>query len=249
MLRTLYQTVDRRRRPLRDHHYLVLPALGLAYGRCPNAASDGIRQAMATLARTFGEATSNAQSEHPATQAQHAGYATGTLSSWVEGMTLLSARELTRRHPDALIFSAVRDPLARLAACYLRQYGAGRTPPVSSSFLGFHPKMSFAQFALQVCAINDRKSANAYRSQTAILRHNRTLLPRHFIRFESPEPDWQALREKARQICGIDIGALPTCQDASEAEVRKLLTEIGPDVRGAVRKRYRQDYQALYAQS
>lgn len=249
MLTTLYRSVDSRWRPLRDHHYLVLPALGLAYGRCPNAASDGIRQAMTTLARAYGDGISDAEAKQPDFQAPQTGYATGTLSSWVEGMTLLSARDLTRRHPDALIFSAIRDPLARLAACYLRQYGAGRTPPVSSSFLGFRPGMSFTQFALHVCAINDRKSTNAYRSQTAILSHNRALLPRRFIRFESPEPDWQALRAEARQIRGIDIGPLPAREDPNEAEVRRLLLEITPAVRDAVRKRYRRDYQLLYAQS
>ncbi|WP_029057186.1 sulfotransferase family 2 domain-containing protein [Stappia stellulata] len=224
---------------MHDHHYLALSGTGLAYGRCPHSATDSIRQALRELSARHGPGPGVAP---PLTTR----YATGTLSNWTDGMALLSARQLERRHPDALVFAAIRDPVMRLAACYARDYGAGRAVPPSARFLGFREGMSFDAFTACVCGIPDRKSPNAFRSQADILFHKGKLLPRLLIRFEHREADWSALRALAQTARGIDIGPLPPHEDSAEQRIARIAATLDPSLRKKAEQRYRDDY-SLFA--
>ncbi len=241
MLRAILNAVERRRRPMHDHHYLVLSGIGLAYGRCPNAASESLRLSLLALnARHAGDGGA-------ATPALGR-YATGTLANWTDGMTLLSARQLERLHPGALVFAAIRDPVTRLAACYARDFDMGCNAPASSRFLGFRKGMSFDAFAAWVCGISDRKSPNAFRGQADILLHKGRLLPDHLIRFESRQADWAALRDKVKAKNGIDIGPLLEADNTSEPEIAAVAASLAPSLRKTVKQRFRRDYELLLRQ-
>ncbi|MBC2859623.1 sulfotransferase family 2 domain-containing protein [Stappia sp. 28M-7] len=261
MLKAIFHAYLRRRRPLRDHNFLVLPHLGLAYGRCPNSASEDIRHALLHL-------TSNTEQDpfeddgfddgfddefeddgcedgcHDAQAGDASAYATGTLASWADGLNLLSGRQLVRRHPGALVFSVVRDPLTRLAACFHRMRTETAPPPGADR--AFRPGDDFAGFVARVCAMPDWKSPNAYRSQTAILTHKARLLPSRVLRHETGEADWQDLRSELSQACGVDIGPLPGIRDPHAGAIAALVAEIEPALRLSVRRRYAADYRNFY---
>ncbi|QGZ33396.1 sulfotransferase family 2 domain-containing protein [Stappia indica] len=254
MLKAILHAYLRRRRPLRDHNFLVLPHLGLAYGRCPNAASEDIRQALLRLtAGSGGEpfdtddfCEDEAADEMGADAGEDAcaSYATGTLASWADGLNLLSGRQLVRRHPRALVFSVVRDPLTRLAACFHRMRTEAAPPPGADR--AFRPGNDFPGFVARVCAMPDWKSPNAYRSQTAILTHKARLLPSRVLRHETGEADWQALRAELSHACGVDIGPLPGIRDPHGETIAALVAEIEPALRLSVRRRYAADYRNFY---
>lgn len=77
-------------------------------------------------------------------------------------MALLSARQLKRLHPRALTFAAIRDPLMRLAACYVRDYGMGGDVPASARFLGFQKGMDFDAFTARVCSIPTERARTSF---------------------------------------------------------------------------------------
>lgn len=237
----MLNAVERRRRPMHDHHFLVFSEIGLAYGRCPNAASESLRRTLSTL--NAGRARTGDAAPPSRTL-----YATGTLANWTDGMTLLSARQLERLHPNALIFAAIRDPVARLAACYMRDFDGGSDAPASLRFLGFRKGMSFDAFAAWVCGIPDRKSPNAFRGQADILRHKGRLMPTHLIRFESRAADWRALRDKVEAKSGIDIGPLTETEDALEPEIAAVAASLDLSLRKNVKQRFRRDYELLIRQ-
>ncbi len=232
MLTALINAYLRRRRPLHDHSFLVLPAHGLAFGRCPNAASEGIRTALLGLAGSDADTGSGTP------------YATGTLASWTDGLTLLSGRQLGRLHPDALVFAVVRDPLTRLASCYDKiERGVGAPVPDKAARAS---EGGFSAFVERVCATPDWTSPNAYRSQTSILTWKKRLLPSLLIRYETAEADWEVLRRAVRDRSGGDIGPLPAIADTGEARIGALAGGLDPVLKLAVRRRYAADYRNFY---
>jgi hypothetical protein len=235
LFKPILRAVERRRRPLSEHSFLVLAGMDLAYGRCPHAGSEGVRDALLRLARRPG-------GDLPA-QEHHTDYTTGTLGSWVDGLTLLSGRQLARQYPRATVFAAIRDPLDRLAACYgAWTADTPHSPPRPAVAAG----LTFADFVAHVCATPDLKSPNAFRSQTAILSHKGRLLPTHLVRHERSEADWNALREHVRDRGLGDIGALPAGPDMTAETRADLIGELTRDLLEAVRRRYRADYDIFY---
>jgi hypothetical protein len=232
LLTALINAYLRRRRPLHDHSFLVLTGHGLAFGRCPNAASEGIRTALLRLAGA------------PAGMAGRPRYATGTLSSWTDGLTLLSGRQLTRLHPQALVFTVVRDPLTRAASCF-DKLERGVTPPSEHDPVLVNG-LDFARFVSRICATPDWRSANAYRSQTSILAHKNRLLPTRVLRYETADADWEALRWDVAARSDADIGPLPAIADAGEQRIAELAGGLDPALRLALRRRYAADYRAFY---
>lgn len=232
LLTALINAYLRRRRPLHDHSFLVLAGHELAFGRCPNAASEGIRSALLRLAGA------------PASASGQTGYATGTLSSWTDGLTLLSGRQLTRLHPKALVFTVVRDPLTRAASCF-DKLERGLIPPSAHDPV-LVEGLDFARFVSRICATPDWRSANAYRSQTSILAHKNRLLPSRVLRYETANADWEALRRDVAARSNADIGPLPAIADDGEPRIAALARSLDPALKLALRRRYAADYRAFY---
>jgi len=228
VLQPLLRAYQRRRRPLNDHHFLVLEGAGLAYCRTPHSADHSIRSALLRLA--------------DAGAPQGPAYATGTLRDWTDGLTLLSARQLTRRFPDAIVFTVLRDPLSRLAASYLACV-RGKIPAGAGALAG---EDGFEAFAAAVCRTPDWKSPNSIRSQSAILTYKGRLLPSHFIRYENRKTDWNVVRRRILASEGPDIGALSLGIDPDAEAVTKLASSLPAPLVQAVRRRYRKDYARFY---
>ena len=86
-------------------NYVVISSIGLGYGRIPKAANSTIKRLMARsagLERFFPEG-GYSKDRNWRDLAPHAYF--------------LTAEEARRRFPDILLFSMVREPLARLASC------------------------------------------------------------------------------------------------------------------------------------
>ena len=228
VLQPLLRAYQRRRRPLNDHHLLVLEDAGLAYCRAPHAADHAIRTALLRLAG--------------ARPSQGPTYATGTLRDWTDGLTLLSARQLVRRFPDTVVFTVLRDPLSRLAACYLACV-RGNVPAGTGALSG---QDGFDAFAAAVCRTPDWKSPNSFRSQSEIMTYKGRLLPSHFIRYETRKADWDAVRRRLLADDGPDIGDLEIGDDPDAKAIAKLLANLPHSRVGALRRRYRKDYARFY---
>ena len=245
VFRAIRKAYERRRRPMYEHHYLVIADIGLAYGRCPNAANTGIRRSLLSLTQRFPQDTSG--TAHIPAPGCTGSYVTGTLANWADGLELLSARQLTRLYSDIFVFAAVRDPVSRLAACYLRDLDGGRSIPASGVYYGFRPNMSFAAFAARVCDIPDEKSSNGYRSQASILTRKGRLVPDFIVRHEHAEHDWPILRTTIERHCRVDIGPLNTRDEEEETQIKDLVTQLDPAIVYALKQRYRKDLELFYS--
>lgn len=228
MLKALYNAFDRRRRPLREHHFLAFPDLGFAYARVPNAASDVVR-------RTLGKLVAS-----PDLLPGKSGV------PWIDGAELLTARQLQRRHPNLFVFTVLRDPLTRLAACYRRQIEDRSDLPDSWKMRGFEPNMSFRDFTIRICEIGDLTAENQYRSQTAILAYKGRFIPQFFVRFERLESDWFSLRQLLSDRGTVDIGGLPARVAPYRERDLRTSNTLDPWVFELVRRRYRHDFRNFY---
>lgn len=230
MLQPLLKAYQRRRRPLSDHHFLVMAHVGLAYGRCPHTADDAIRAAILRLAG--------------ADLAALPAYATGTLRDWTDGLTLLLASQLARRHPGIRVFAALRNPATRLASCFLHHRTEGGE--AGASLAPGDDVEAFRRFVAKVCATPDWRSPKAWRSQTEILSHRGRLVPAHLVRHESRDEDWETVRGALLADGGPDIGPLRSPDRTQDARIEELLESLSAPLRSSLRRRYRADYARFY---
>ncbi len=253
MLKTVYNAYDRTRRPLREHHYIAFPALGIAYGRIPFAEPVSIHKTLAKLGaeiqRNADPLLSQSQNKTPPPGCGVSGETQG----WGDGAELLTARQLQRRYPDIFVFAVVRNPIDRLMACYFANIKT--RPSVSASYQrrGFHPQMTFEEFVFRASSISDLRAENHFRSQTSILTHKKALVPTLILRFEQISSEWEKLRAAIQRASKHDIGpyseavkpedavsqALSAPTSSARAVDRRVITMI--------QRRYRDDLQHFYA--
>ncbi|WP_417670491.1 hypothetical protein [Roseibium sp.] len=234
MLRVLYQSIDRHRRPLRDHHYLAFPKFGIAYARVPGAPY----QAVAPLIDHLSTADTNAF---------RTAASTARSCAWSGTMDLLTARELKRRHPEFPVFTVVQSPGERIASAYQTVIeDADSLLPTYFSENQFDKDMSLLEFIDRACLSRDMSADNLLRSQASILKYRGQLVPD--ITFDlaalrdTPEQLVERLCEYSREeISTADVLVTPPQPKPVHTEVLQRL-----DVRAKLRERYRQDYQLFF---
>lgn len=233
MLETVYRLWDRRRRPVRDRHFVVLPALRLAYARVPKAANSSVKQVLSA-------------------HVDAAGVELPPNTDWywadegVRGGELVTAAELTARYPDAFVFTFVRDPFSRVVSCYTNKVLNRRTITKRFRRFGCRRGMSFDEFVRVVARVGDRRADNHFRSQQDMLSHRGRLLP-HFVgRVDRIHDDWERLRERVQEHAGVDLGKLPwrNRTKRNRLGVRECFSD--PERVALVRRRYRLDFRAFY---
>ncbi len=164
-------------------HYIVVPQLGVGYGRIPKAANSMIKRLLARgagLEEMFGDEAFS-QDRNWATKAPHAYF--------------LTAAEARRRFPDLVLFSFVREPLSRLASCYRSKIIRPEVVHDSLRREGLGKDTTFRDFALHVCGRSDWRSNIHYRSQAHILRGRGGLAPDFIGKVEHLEADWRRLSD------------------------------------------------------
>lgn len=224
MLQSVYSVYDRVRRPLRNHHYLVLPGGKLAYARIPGRPERIARPVLAAL---------DAGAED---------------SGWFDEIELLTARELGRRYADITVFAFVQPPAERIAAAYDHVIGSGKPLPTFYARHGFLPGMSLAQFVQRVCQISDLRADNLFRSQAHMLERRpagRSLILRT-DRLDQAWPRLSALLSAngcpSLPPCPNPAGSTETCPVPSAAAL-----ETGP-LAARLARRYAQDLQLYFGE-
>lgn len=217
-------------------HYIVLPQLGLGYGRIPKAANSMIKRLLARaggLVDLFDDEAFS-QDRSWATKAPYAYF--------------LTAAEARRRFPDVLLFSFVREPLSRLASCYRSKIV--RPDVMQDSLLreGLGKDTTFQGFALHVCRRSDWRSNIHYRSQAHILRGRNGLAPDFIGRVEQFEGDWRMLSDLLQERGNAPLPSLPRRKSpAKNAQMKSGdLFEGDQGLIDRVRRRYAADISRFY---
>lgn len=218
-------------------HYIVLPQLGLGYGRIPKAANSMIKRLLARAAgleELFGDEPFS-QDRNWATKAPHAYF--------------LTASEARRRFPDVFLFSFVRDPLSRLASCYRSKIARPEVMHDSLLREGLGKDTTFQGFALHVCRRSDWRSNIHYRSQAHILRGRGGLAPDFIGRVERLESDWRRLSDLLQERGEAPLPPLPRRKSSVRNAQMKPgdLFEGDQDLITRVRRRYAADISLFYS--
>lgn len=232
MLKAFYDVFDRRRRPLRNHHFLVFQKAKLAYARIPGSPFE----TAFPLLKILGEFNS---AEKPPSGRQSAGP-----GLWHGNIELLTARELKRRHPDFKVFALVQPPHARIAASYDFLVQGEAPLPAFFEENRYQKAMSIEAFLDRTADIPDLKADNLIRSQASILCHKNTLVPDLVVDMNRLAEDWGRLLSLVDTQCGLagnDLPGSPAVQatDTVNAVERSPLFQ-------RILDRYSQDYRLFF---
>lgn len=197
MLKAFYDVFDRRRRPLRNHHFIVFQKARLAYARIPGSPF----QTAFPLLKTLGEYNSADKASPDAPPARP--------DLWNGNIELLTARELKRRHPDFKVFALVQPPHARIAASYDFLIQGEDPLPAFFEEQRYRKGMSIDAFLDRTADIPDLKADNLIRSQASILCHKDTLVPDLVVDMNRLADDWGKLVSLVDAQCGLGRSELP----------------------------------------
>lgn len=236
MLHALYTAYDRRRRPLREHHYMVFPDAGLAYARVPGDPVHAMSPLISRLAE-LSVGTSNPGSQ-PADRAV-----------WNGDTELLTARELKRRHPDFFVFAIVQSPIERVASTYRTIIEAKGALPTYFRLNQFTKDMSIGQFVAHLSAHGDMGADNLLRSQAAILSYRSALVPNLIIDLKSLSQDPGRLLGALAQHSKIKIAFEDLTFPAQEANSEHVAILHRQPLRDHIRQRYQHDYRLFFEEN
>ena len=219
-------------------NYVVIPKLGVAYGRVPKSANSTIKRQLAKAAgiddRFDGKFSKDEFWRDKAPDA-----------------FLMTAVELRRAHPDIFVFSFVREPLARLVSCYRSKILRAPEVPLSFRREGLSKQTSFRDFALHAAGRPDWRCNVHYRAQAHILSHKGDLVPDFIGRFETLAEDWRRLQDIVEDRTGNRLPDPPI----KKANPDRPLSKPGDGFEGdealmaRLRARFADDYRLFYPES
>ncbi|MTI45656.1 sulfotransferase family protein [Roseibium hamelinense] len=227
MLRTLYNLFDRKKRPLRQHSFIVFRDKGLAFGRVPG---DPFLWALPVISALDSKSAAASPPKFRDTSCPPV---------WQSDIELLTARELKRRYPDMPVFACVQSPIERVVSCYENVILGDM--PLTAYFAEkrFSKDMSITAFAAKVANLPDMNADNLLRNQTSILNHRKQLVPDLLVDIDSPDQQAGAL-SRLLKAHGVKMPAL---KRISYSARHNVLTDELLDSSAArlVRKRYARD--------
>ena len=216
----------------RSEHFIVVPRLGVAYGRVPKVANSMLKRQIARAAGMVDQFPDGFSKDR----------------DWRDkgpDAFLVTAKELKQRWPDVFVFAFVREPLSRLASCYRSKVSEARRFSPAFRREGLTPETSFPDFVAHVARRSDWRCNVHYRPQAAILTRRGDVVPDFIGRFETMTEDWQRLTEilAAR---GVALPALP--HRSQDRPIVKASDFFGGDttLAAVARARYRDDYRLFY---
>ncbi len=232
MLHALYNVVDRSRRPLRNHHFMVFRKAKVAYARILGTPLQSIYPFLQLLSR-----------QNPGASQQEL-TPRDSLRLWDGDIELLTARELKRRHPEFPVFALVQTPEARIASCYERLIQGDLPLPAFFTENRFYKDMPINAFLDRIGGIPDLMADNRIRSQASILCYKQQLVPDLTIDVDRIGEGWHKLRALVKKQSGLDFGAVPVKagfpSTSTVSAVRKSAAF------GEIIKKYRRDYSLFY---
>ncbi|MTH95426.1 hypothetical protein [Roseibium sp. RKSG952] len=211
MFGAVYNLLDKKRRPLRHHTFMVFPEIGIAYGRIPG---DPFLMALPIITALKGGRS---------VRAKHAFNCASASEVWQSDVELLTAREYVRKYPGMPTFSFIQSPLARIVSCYENVILGDMALPAYFEEKRFVKSMPIAAFAAKVAALPDLHADNLIRSQTAILSYRNKIIPDLLIDIDGPA---NGLAELARllQARGHDLAELT--QKTAPSSRKTLMNEL-----------------------
>lgn len=228
-------TPFRRPRPAASsRHFVVIPALRIAFGRVPKAANSSIKAALAR------HVDHDPDGPIRPTRDLFWSEATGGRTAMV------SPAEAARALDGYFIFAFTRNPFDRLASCYNNKIVESKALPDSFARLGFSKDMSFDAFAARVAAIDDAAADIHFQSQAAMLTHGGHIVPAFVGRFENLRDDWRALDAALADHAGIRLGRLEK-RNYRRGDTGDLGAYFAANETFAlVRRRYDDDFRLFY---
>ncbi|MBD8878784.1 sulfotransferase family 2 domain-containing protein [Roseibium polysiphoniae] len=233
MLNTLYSVYDRQRRPLRDHHFMVFPDVGLAYARIPG---DPYRAVTGILNRLVAGSTPEGTSDDSAQG----------IDSWVGDIEIVTARQLKRRFPDFCTFAVVQSPAERILSAYQCLIEGDTSLPTYFDLNRFDKSMSLLDFVSHVAAIGDMGTDNLLRSQSAILSHRSKLVPDIVVDLASLAHTPGALLDQLSDRATSPIDLTNVEIDVPDHDPENWEIMQGLAVRAALKQRYKKDYRMFF---
>ncbi|MGB0505214.1 MAG: sulfotransferase family protein [Pikeienuella sp.] len=222
--------------PNLKYHYIVAPALGLAYARIPKAANSTIKRQLAV-------ALGLPKKPDGGTYSKDAEWRKMVPTAYV-----MTAAQMYRRYPDIFVFTFVRDPLSRLASCYRSKIVKPAKLSLGLRREGLRKGISFPDFVRHVASRSDWRCNIHYRSQATILRHKGQVTADFVGRFETLNADWARLQTAVMERTGTELSNLPIRPETK----RKPMLPSGDLFQGdqalisMAKSRYADDYRLFY---
>lgn len=217
-----------------DKHYIVIPSMGLAYGRVPKVANSTIKRVLAEAAGIKGLFPPRGFSKD------------GNWRGKEPAAYFVSASVLRRKWPEIFVFSFVREPLSRLASCYRSKIAEPERMLPALRREGLTPQTSFAAFVAHAAGRPDRRCNIHYRPQSAIIAPRGKPIADFVGRYERFGEDWETLRAEAKARSGASLPPAP------RRSAKRAVTDVDEYFRGdealiaMARRRYAEDYRLFY---
>ncbi|SHM72328.1 Sulfotransferase family protein [Roseibium suaedae] len=248
MLHSLYSAIDRRRRPLREHHFVTFPDIKVAYARVPGCPARTLsklidRLSSSALACKSGMAASRSRGTSSAGNSSQRKPDPALV--WHRDADLYTARDLQRKLPDAFVFALIQNPFERVADSFVSVIESEAPLPTFFADNGFSKDMSLDQFAARVATTSDMSCDNQLRTQTSILKHEGRIVPDLILSMDRLHLQWSRLRGQLWERSNVDIGpkAPAISTSARVQELAQALTK-SPAAR-ELRRRFARDYVLL----
>ncbi|GHF11030.1 hypothetical protein GCM10017044_00900 [Kordiimonas sediminis] len=212
----------------------MLPHHNIAYARIPKAANSSVKHALHDF--LFGhEATIDGGRrdrfwyQHPSGLAD-----------------MMSYGALKQKHPDAFIFSFVRNPYSQTVSCYHEKIVKRRKYGLINSFRdsGFTPEMTFRDFVDHIATIPDEVADVHFKSQASMLTVKGKSTCDFIGKTETMDKDWAHLQATISGKSGHHLPNIRTIhQQADRPKPRDLYNDY---LITKVRERYDNDFRLFY---
>ncbi|MEM7545619.1 MAG: sulfotransferase family 2 domain-containing protein [Pseudomonadota bacterium] len=217
----------------RHEHFIVLPALGLAYGRVPKVANSMLKRQLARAAGLQNRFDNGFSKDRDwRTKAPDA--------------FLVTAAELARDWPDVFTFAFVREPMSRLASCFRSKVAEAKRFSESFHNEGLRPDTPFADFVRHVARRGDWRSNIHYRAQATILTRKGNVVPQFIGRFEALAEDWTRLSAEIEARGGTPLCPLPPRRQTRPIVAAENYFKGDTKLVALARQRYAEDYRLFY---
>jgi len=142
---------------------------------------------------------------------------------------------IRQQHPDAFIFSFVRNPYDRIVSCYKNKVAMPDSDKNIFACHGINLDDSFDTFIEKICEIPDNEADRHFRSQSWFLMSDNELLTDYVGKLENINEDWAYLSQR------FNLPAMPHRNSTPNTAI-----EISQRNKQLIQQRYESDFKHFY---